>query len=133
LSTDFCPYLRGRLGEKLSRLGLEETGCDRFGEDYRGHGAIYAGSVIFYRGHGLLIAIPCSTGDGVGCHVGSDGDDARNYENWPSLWSVLGMDSAFVEGTPSEEAVAAYVDQFPHDLDGMADFVADKLAELLAR
>ncbi len=128
MATDFCDYLRSHLTEKLLKLGLVEDGCQQFGQDWKGHGAMFAGSVIYFRGQGRFVAIDYSTGDGTGCFVGSSDNAPSTYKTWPSLWTLVGMTDQLDDN--DLESVGAYLDQFPDDPDAMLAFVAENLSQL---
>lgn len=128
MATDYCSYLRSHLTEKLLKLGLVEEGCRQFGQGFEGHGAMFAGSVIYFRGHGRLVAIDYSYGDGTSCFVGSDDLSPSTYKEWPSLWALLGMTGDLDDS--DIDSVDAYLDQFPQEPDAMLDFVAEKLGQL---
>lgn len=144
MALDFCSRVRDRLGKGLSTLGLEECGCRSFGDGVTGHGAMFATDVAYYQGHGFLVAICYSAGDGEGCFIGNRGDDPMRYNEWPSLWEMVGMTKGLLtrEEAASDPdadlaAWAAYFDQFPplfpSNLDAMIDFIGVKLAELIRR
>jgi hypothetical protein len=122
--------LRSHLTEKLQKLGLAEDECHLFGQGFEGDGAMFAGSVIYYRGHGRIVAIDYSHGDGTGCFIGSDDASPLTYKEWPSLWVLLGMAS---DNDDDDDlgSVDAYLDQFPKGPDAMLAFVAEKLGQLL--
>jgi hypothetical protein len=50
-----------------------------------------AADIASYQGHGLLVAIGYSVGDGTCCFVGHPGSEPAAYQEWPSLWEVTGM------------------------------------------
>lgn len=133
MDTDYCSYLRAHLSHKLARLAMEEVECRRFGVDDGGHGAMFARSVIFYQGHGLLVAVSYSPGDSVSCFVGPEGANPQDYEEWPSLQGLVEMEVPFPDDPADPHGITAYIDQFPEDPDGMLDFVATKVAGLLAQ
>lgn len=92
---------------------------------------MFAGSVIYYRGHGRLVAIEYSYGDGTSCLIGRDDADPSTYESWTSLWDLSGMTNDLNEDDP--ESLDAYLEQFPsHDPDAMLALVAEKLGEVIA-
>jgi len=130
MASDYSSYLRSHLSAKLSKIGLVEDGCHQFGQDLDGHGAMYSGSVIYFRGHGRQTAIAYSVGDGVTCFVGGDDLDQSTYQEWPSLWDLAGMTRVLDGHDP--DSVVAYLDQFPQEPDAMLALVTDKLCELLA-
>ena len=130
MATDYCDYLRSHLTEKLLKLGLVEDGCHQFGQDWEGHGAMFAGSVIYFRGHGRLVAIDYSFGDGTGCFVGSDDASPSTYKEWPSLWPLVGMTDDLDDN--DAESVGAYFDRFPEHPDAMLTFVAENLGQLFS-
>lgn len=143
MATDHCSYLRSRVTEKLSKLGLREERCDQFGDDVPGHGAMYAGSVVYFRGHGRLVAIIYSDGNGPSCFIGSDkanvdgascliSDNAllSDHEDWSSLWDLVGMTNDF-DGD-NMDSIGAYLDQFPARRDAMLDLIAEKVGQLLS-
>ena len=130
MSTDYCSYLRSHLGEKLSKLGLVEAGCHQFGQDFEGHGKLFAGSVIYFRGPNRLVAIPYSAGDGVSCFVGDEQQDPSTYKSWTSLWVLTGM----VENVDYDDdlSVLEGLEQFPEGPDEMLALVAEKLEQAFA-
>ena len=133
---DSCADVRAQIGGKLLGLGLVEANCRQFGEDFARHGAMFRDQVAYYRGDGRLIAISYSVGNGHGCWVGKEGQDPASYRDWPSLWSVLGLDKGldFESTDPVEmERIVAYLDDFPSDYNAALDYIASKLADLLSR
>ena len=131
MATDYCSYLRSHLTEKLSKLGLTEEGCYQFGQDWQGHGAMFAGSVIYFRGHGRIVAVPFSVGDGASCFVGAAEATLSTYREWPSLWDLVGMTADLDDN--DIESLDAYLGQFPEGPDAMLAFVAEKLGQLFPR
>jgi hypothetical protein len=69
VTTDFCSYLRERVGDKLSTLGFPEAECRQFGQDLTGHGQMFADQAAFYRRQSQLIAISYSPGNGPSCWI----------------------------------------------------------------
>lgn len=138
MTIDFCFYVRTRIGTALSELGLTECDCRRFGDELRGRGEMFAADVAYYQGGGLCLAISHSDGDGTSCFVGRPGDDPTTYQEWPSLWEMIGMSSDFLAHEAQSrdpdaklKALDAYLIQFPGGRDAMIDLIATKIAELM--
>ena len=96
---------------------------------------MFADQVAFHQRNGQLIAISYSIGNGAACWVGRDGSDPATYDQWPSLWHVLGMAPDINFENPSEadwERLGEWVEQAPEGLDENLDLIAAKLAELPA-
>ena len=135
VATDFCSYLRERVGERLSALGFQEAECRQFGQELTGHGQMFADQVAFYGRKGQLIAISYSPGNGPSCWVGHDGMDLAAHDQWPSLWHTLGMDAGVNLDDPTEadwEWLGEWLDEMPDGLDANVDLIVMKLAELPA-
>jgi hypothetical protein len=126
MTADHCPRLRAALSGRLARLGLVEAECRRFGGEGDGHGAMFAGSVAFYRGNGLTIAVASSAGGGVSCFVGGDGADLDTWHEWPSLWTLPGIGEDI-----AKEDASAGAEPFARGFDAMIDGVAAALTRLL--
>ena len=129
---DYCADIGNSIGEKLAQLGLVEVECRRFRQAERGHGAMFADTVAYYAGHGHLVALSWSVGNGHGCRLGRESDDRSQYEEWPTLWSVLGMDAHLDPADPLA-GWDDYSKQFPEQDDAWPNFIVEKLTTLLTR
>lgn len=131
VTADYCSYLRTQLSERLSALGLNEECCHQFGLDWQGHGAMFAGSVLYFRGQDRLVAVAYSPGAGASCLVGEAEADLSTYREWPSLWDLVGMTGRVDD--KDVESVGAYLADFPQGADEMFGLIVETLGQLLPR
>ena len=102
----FYEEVQGDIGGALRDIAATFIQHTRTGEGWK------ETNVCFFSASDKIIAISHAPRDGFTCFIG----DARSaelsqYETWPTLWRLLGMD----KNIDADDGLAEYIRMFPSD------------------